>query len=134
MREIKFRAWDKNRKEMLYSDTTDPNKLLIKWDFRNNHWIAVRTKDGIVVGKANSLLMQYTGLKDKNGEEIYEGDIVKLDDYTGYYVITWDKRGGYRLQHYRDTSWGFWLATFESHEMEIVGNIYEKKIKEVKIK
>ena len=69
MREIKFRAWDKESKEMfrvimLAGDTNDRDNLLVSG------------RGGTIQG---AILMQYTGLKDKNGKEIYEGDILKLE-------------------------------------------------------
>ena len=59
-REIKFRAWNKTTKEM----ENDVHKSHV-WK------LAIQTNDC-------RILMQYTGLKDKNGKEIYEGDIVKF--------------------------------------------------------
>ena len=62
MREIKFRAWANNQKKMYYDGFT------------------VNSKGGIAstfgIYEHNLTLMQYTGLKDKNGVEIYEGDIL----------------------------------------------------------
>jgi uncharacterized phage protein (TIGR01671 family) len=66
MREIKFRAWETNRKVMV-------NDIKI---FPKYGWLVLADNDTIEGCSDNWLLMQYTGLKDKNGKEIYEGDIV----------------------------------------------------------
>lgn len=59
MREIKFRAWEENGKNMLSSNEVGDHTLN---DLKQLPYV----------------LMQYTGLKDKNGTEIYEGDIVRI--------------------------------------------------------
>lgn len=65
-REIKFRAWHKESKEMLY-----PTKLSRQGDVF--HWL----EEGQPIE-----IMQCTGLKDRNGKEIYEGDIIVLKKTT----------------------------------------------------
>lgn len=86
MREIKFRCWDTENKQMLkvqeldFEDTFYGGRLSIRADMYNDYFDI-----------EDMILMQYTGLKDKNGKEIYEGDIVKLGTYTKGVVEYSDK-------------------------------------------
>lgn len=69
MRDIKFRAWHKKEK---YIEPVDDLQM-----FNEDLNIGIPSKD-YFLGKEDVILMQYTGLHDKNGKEIYEGDIVKV--------------------------------------------------------
>ena len=119
MREIKFRTWKSWRKPtMLYSGQFD-----IKWSAENGRYQAIdRTRFD---SQWDMPLMQYTGLKDKNGKEIYEGDILKgnqgnfiADFENGRFIVKFPS--GATVQN---------LCTFldSNGEKEVIGNIYENR-------
>ena len=66
MRDIKFRAWIYEKKKMVVVDGLDSENIIYKKDGQS-----------ILVSLPDCLLMQYIGLKDSDGKEIYEGDIVR---------------------------------------------------------
>jgi len=115
MREIKFRAWDKEKKEMFehglfYLSTQKDFVEGFLCQINDGEWVDYKGK---------LTLMQYTGLKDKNGKEIYEGDIVNNYEYN-YEVIFFN--GSFGLEISKDE---LKSPLCFYNNIEVIGNIYE---------
>ena len=114
MREIKFRAFFDKYKRMIERIYLLPeNIILVKFN-SNGFYEKLYLLDDIHI-------MQYTGLKDKNGKEIYEGDIV-LDTYTKQLLTVVFRDGEWRIEN-EDYDEALYDAGIEK---EVVGNIYEE--------
>lgn len=131
MREIKFRAWSSKRKEMIHFE--EPEICIeysnLTFDCREYQGICELPEGAEHIEDLE--LMQYTGLKDKNGKEIYEGDILKItnkpDWPSAFCEVRFDL--GYFFIEMDGTSnpLGLDLRGFvhEGWDYQVVGNIYE---------
>jgi uncharacterized phage protein (TIGR01671 family) len=115
-RKIEFRAWDKTIKKMILANIID---------FRDNRVASVETFDGYKIkGDLNFTLMQWTGLLDKKGVKIFEGDIV-ASSYNGYSKLGEVIWNNFDLGWYIGTKESWKLRESMGSETEVLGNIYE---------
>ena len=137
MREIKFRAWypfpsQKNKGKMLSHNRIEIKHTKKKGIPIMQIWLGgIRGEDNnIFTFCQNAILMQYTGLKDKNDVEIYEGDMVKLisfiknDDfeYDEFIVPVVFDEGCFQAK-----GSGLLAHCIIPNKLEVIGNIYENK-------
>ena len=135
MREIRFRAWSEDIREMIQVSLLDIKEETIYYengikslnreqelDFWWKPYVLIQYT-GLKDKKKPYVLMQYTGLKDKNGVEIYEGDIVRY--FRSELAVIVYRNGGVDI---RSLSWGDREPIQRRlGEIEVIGNIYQNK-------
>lgn len=120
MKELKIKAWLKKEKKMVSIIGIDFNYEYIKYTGDDNLF----NEDYKTAEFKNIELLQFTGLKDNGGQELYEADVIKFNDGIDdiYGLISYDDEDGtYRVSYENITEH---LSEREG-DFEIIGNIFE---------
>jgi hypothetical protein len=129
-REIKFRAWDGTMRRMWYPETLSYDGSDTFYAFYNNKQKTIgwglydrKLENRLVSGAyEDAVLMQYTGLKDRDGKDWYEGDLVRVSDTAPIHETFWDENQmGWKIRGGNPKS----VFNINAPLFKIIGNIYE---------
>lgn len=122
----RYRAWDKHNQKMFTNDE------LIIWDSNvyanDSKKLTCNYLKGWTIDEEH--LMQSTGLKDKNGKEIFEGDVLAIETYEGVtnLKVFWDEKHAlfmFESKKYNEKDLLAELVEDNTYPFEIIGNVYE---------
>lgn len=128
MRDIKFRAWDNLEKDYLNEEDMAINNLNNIFIFEiydkndTDLWYTRLLPDP---DNKRYVIEQYTGLKDKNGTEIYEGDVVKVEGDGEIYRVEWIRSGFGLEPRYNSPRYPVLGNVELRKKIEVIGNIHE---------
>ena len=122
MRDIKFRAWHKEYKKMVKIGQITLEKGIWNFEPDDREYIGMS-----IPYQPSFILMQYTGLKDKNGKEIYEGDILKFSDVDTAIVEWNEKYSSFIVKPIQDYYFDSEILghAIEYSNVKVIGNIYD---------
>lgn len=128
-RELKFKAYHEEQKKMYFFDVMWGNHntgggyigmIPFGEELDYGTW-SVRNGNRTLIDPNNCILMQYTGMQDKNGNDIYEGDVINIDkDEESGIVVFFECCFRIKINHAYSV-----IHNYMPHHLEITGNIYE---------
>lgn len=122
MRELKFRIWDGAKNEWLASSNKD---ALPYYGFALVGEVMTVQSPPVWSLDEGNVVEQYTGLKDKNGTEIYEGDIIKVEGDAEIYRVEWIYSGFGLEPRYNSPLYPILGNVKLRKKIEVIGNVHE---------